>query len=246
MFPHLNLEELSQPIPLILFISARSRTHPKAWTAHDSRMLAFGYELYKVRRMYLHGYKMHFNEDIDQVYATLEAGDPERKSQHASHNFDMMPDAGVVALVVQKHTLNFLVKVCQLILHDIGDLAFDGPFIPVRKLPESSSHHVIHHTTGEHVSLSTIAAEAPYRGPSTGNLGTLLVVAQAQIEAAKDHLLGLRQDPGYYREFMVEASVHHGGWKIGGTRILPLRSVSPCPKQMQFLNIASTSISINF
>lgn len=209
LFPHLNLEDLGQSTPLLLFLSARSRTHPKAWIAHDSHPLVFGKELHQIQRMFLYGYRMHFTEDIHQVYATLKV-DGLKKHQHAKHNLDMMPHSGTLALLIQRDTLSFLVKVCQLILHDISDLTFDSPRVPIVKLPEPASHHLdLDHSSSEHVSLSTIAAEAPYRAPSTGNLGALLAVVQAQIEAAKDHLWGLRQDPGYFMEIVRDSSVHY-------------------------------------
>lgn len=139
LFPHLNLEDLGQPIPLLLFISARSRTHPKALVAHDSGMLIFRNELHGLNRMYLHGYKMHFNDDVHQVYATIKPDSPKSKHQHANRAFDMMPDGDIAALVVQKHS-QFSGKSMPANTAQVDDIAFEGTPIPILELPDSPPH----------------------------------------------------------------------------------------------------------
>lgn len=111
LLPHLNIEDFGQSTPLLLSIGARGRTHPKAWVAHDSRLLVFRHEAHRLHRTYLYGYKMRFNEDKHQVYATLEADSPGNGPRHAKDNIDMMPDRGILALLVQKDTLAILVKI---------------------------------------------------------------------------------------------------------------------------------------
>lgn len=57
-------------------------------------------------------------------------------------------------------------------------------------------------------SLPDIAAEAVYRVPTATNLGILEELIAARVEAAADHVWSLRQDPGYFADYVRQTSCH--------------------------------------
>ena len=56
--------------------------------------------------------------------------------------------------------------------------------------------------------LATTAEEAPYRLPADLDFGRLESIVEAKLSAAKDHLLALREDPGYFADTVLDWKDH--------------------------------------
>ena len=48
--------------------------------------------------------------------------------------------------------------------------------------------------------MAALAAEAPYRLPTDLDFGRIQAIVAAKVKELKDHLLAMREDPGYFLE----------------------------------------------
>ncbi|EQB55319.1 hypothetical protein CGLO_04762 [Colletotrichum gloeosporioides Cg-14] len=103
---------------------------------------------------------------------------------------------GLLVLAAQERTLSFLVKCCELILHDIPSDTLTTDVFPVQPEPEFKNEQ----ETDGFDSLVGMAAEAPYRLPARLDLNRIQSLLGAKVAAARDHIWSLREDPGYFSE----------------------------------------------
>lgn len=111
-----------------------------------------------------------------------------------------MPGEGDLILEVQVKTLKFLIKMVELILHDVEDLSLEAlQSLPAQTELASLFGH-INQANGEVLSLASVAAEMRYRVPTTAAFPILMRLVQTRVDSARDHAWKLRQDPGYYQD----------------------------------------------
>lgn len=118
----------------------------------------------------------------------------------------LQPAEGFEVLEIKTRNLYFLASICRLILHDHGDLDLTSLHLSSSTWlydPESS--------TPQQLSLSDMAAEAPYRAPAALDFSALGAIVQARLEGGKDHIWEMRVDPKYYEEAILDASKHQQG-----------------------------------
>ncbi|KAE9964437.1 hypothetical protein BLS_008369 [Venturia inaequalis] len=209
LWPYINLEDLSTPKTLLLLLNARGRNHPQHFVYEDGATAASAIEMRALLEPYLHQYYVHFSDHHSLEYATLEPIDRMTCGLDRELLRGMQPGPGLIVLEIQEKTLSFLLKVCELVLHDINGLSLSAAHIPAQTDP----HLLVampNQSTKEQVSLRIISAEAPYQAPRRPDLRLLLAMASARAEAAKEHFWALREDPGYYLEQIEFSRVHRG------------------------------------
>lgn len=85
-----------------------------------------------------------------------------------------LPGEGLLVLEVKDKLLEFFVKCCQILLHDIPQTALASDVYPIQF--ELSLQSETPAVTFD--SLATMAAKAPYRSPRKLDLGRTFVTAQ--------------------------------------------------------------------
>jgi len=120
------------------------------------------------------------------------------------------PGEGLRVFEIQERIYPFLIKCCELILHD---LVADGSLLD-EKFPiihDEAPNAMSKNTTvvGEILpALATLAAEAPYRPPANLDLYRMRGIIAAKRSASEDNLLALREDPGYFSDTVMDWSEH--------------------------------------
>ncbi|KAI9046000.1 uncharacterized protein KD926_005945 [Aspergillus affinis] len=94
----------------------------------------------------------------------------------------------------------FLLETCYQPLHDIPreSLIDDFPVLPEPTIKDEK----------EWASLAAIAGDAPYCLPASLDLRSLEDLVDAKHSAAEDHLLALREDPGYFEDVVSDYKEH--------------------------------------
>lgn len=112
---------------------------------------------------------------------------------------------GMVILEIQERLMDFLVKCCHQILHDIetDNLFSDGyPVRPEPELPPNTQTQRIQ------TSLLEITVEAPYRVPTRLDFANIEKLFAAKAAAAEDHIWAMREDPNYFVEQISDMHDH--------------------------------------
>lgn len=208
LWPHLNLEDLSRPEPLVLMLASRARCAPDSFAAADLERARFAMESLALMPHYLNRYTMMFDKRTSpDEYGELVAWEDLPEDSNKKWLFErrgIHPGEGLWLLEVQDVTYRFLLEVCKKILHDIPEadlLADDSSKTPAAKAPEPT-------TAAEFSSLITKIAEEPYRSPAGLDRSQLLEPVQARLQEAKDHLQALREDPSYFEAVLEDWSTH--------------------------------------
>lgn len=136
--------------------------------------------------------------------------DPEQATTQMVHRRHSTPGEGLQVLEIQERIYPFLIRCCELILHDLkseGSLLDEkyqileqAPITSIQALPSNDGNIL--------AALSTISQEAPYRLPAQLDLERLKGIFAAKRSAAGDHLWAMREDPGYFAEEIKDWSEH--------------------------------------
>jgi hypothetical protein len=195
LWPYINQEDLVQSHNLLIFLNSRGRHLPDKFAFGDQHQASAGKpcgtsEVDKYK-MSLHGQRS------PKTYGLLVLRDTGDKVQQ---ELRMEPATGLQVLEVQERILEFLVKCCRLILHDMDldhvDLIETKPAPPQIK-------------TNLSVQTVTAMAEiAPYRLPQKLDMKRLAILIGARRDEAEEHVWALREDPGYFAQAMREWSEH--------------------------------------
>ncbi|RDI78631.1 hypothetical protein Vi05172_g11353 [Venturia inaequalis] len=215
-WPYLNLDDLSLPKPFLLILNARGRNSPECFATADFSSLSFGLVFQALPHLYLYGYHMNFNSQREPArYAILTPATPHDIGKDFSRLNSTVPGEGLHVLKVQEKTMEFLLAMSGIILHDVQGLLSSVSQSP--GLPEPPSLLLsFDQTVGEMPSLSDIAAEAVYRMPTATNLAVLGELITARVEAAIDHIWSLHQDPGYLTDTARQLSLHCKDYDFDG------------------------------
>ena len=204
MFPFINLEDLVKAKNLLLLFHSRGHNLPSvfAWTdlKTQSLYLASG----AARVLSLEGHTMLLtNQATASTYGCLIS---HKDNPHAAEMCQLGtgqdPGLGLLVLELQEKLLQFLVQCAQLVLHD---LLSTGPTnIPA---PLSLPPPVVGSDT-EWPSVASVAAEAPYRVPSSFDFDRMKALIDAKRAEAEDYICSLREDPGFFRDAIYEYADH--------------------------------------
>ncbi|KAI4138141.1 MAG: hypothetical protein L6R39_006941 [Caloplaca ligustica] len=215
-FPHINIDDLSQPKPLLLMIESRSQDFPSVFTNADRDSIRVGIRSKMLVPKYMRGYAMYLNgEHARETYGRLVSWEENRQAVlHCHKGIAPDPGMGLMILEIQRKTLQFLVRCCTAILHDIS--IADLMRAPTESLPDSTvpQLHVatswgpVNALSTENESLTVHALEAPYRAPDAYDFTRLKSLVEAKCHEVEDHFLLIREDPDYLAELMHEECGH--------------------------------------
>ncbi|OIW28162.1 hypothetical protein CONLIGDRAFT_671808 [Coniochaeta ligniaria NRRL 30616] len=231
MFPHLNLDDLSQIAPLLLLLNSRGRHHPCVFTMADFESTVPGEKDGWVSiptENTLKEYSVRFCEEDN--YACVEVSRPLSGTPH-----ELLKEAcarerarivsvskGLRILSVQCKLYRFLVEVARKILPDKPtDLeTLSDPSTPV--VPEPSSASANNNETGI-THLATTVFEAPYRVPFTMDLAYMKSLILSMRRLSMDDLWALRDNPAYFSDKLLDHKEHI----TEGTAMMDSSSLAP-------------------
>lgn len=208
LYPLINQEDLTNTRPLLLFLNARGHNHPAAFAMADARQTDIARKLRAVVPPFLDGHTMLFrNYTSAAKYGQIVSWQENPQAQNwLSRGLEMEPGVGLQVLHVQQRILDFLVKVCAIILHD-SDLSAEALLAavpnPLQQVPAPSVP-----TSTEPLSLVHQRIEMAYRVPSALDLEWLESLLTAERDACKDHIVSLREDPAYFADTLSEYREH--------------------------------------
>lgn len=200
LWPYIDLEDLVHRNTMLLQLHFRGRHHPRELVHSDFEHAALGRASGTTMPAFLNGYTMYFHrgETSDEYGELVSRDDEEGAFEDMTNEIGMHPGHGLQALEIQQRLLAFLVAWCKSLLQDLQSQTEGDVLVNLGPPP----------TLGDITSLQTIALEAPYRIPARLDFARLKAMASAERNARDDHLLALREDPGYFADTMQEASVH--------------------------------------
>ncbi|UNI16536.1 hypothetical protein JDV02_002963 [Purpureocillium takamizusanense] len=207
MWPYINQEDLAKPKTLLLMLNARGRHHPSEFAGADFEAMRLGRTSGAITPVFLNGYVMIiFVESSNKSEYGKLLGWHEHKDAFGwmCSRMQALPGEGLFVLEAQERVLDFLVKCCQIVLHDISadDLATNAfPLLPEPRLKGERD-------ADSFESLAVLAAETPYRVPAHLDLERMVNLLRARASAAEDHVWALREDPGYFAEHLAEFKEH--------------------------------------
>ncbi|KAF7118920.1 hypothetical protein CNMCM5793_008556 [Aspergillus hiratsukae] len=202
LWPYINLEDLEQTRPLLLFLNARSRYQPHCFAHTDYHAPHLGHGSGVISSAFLNLHTMMFTgRTTPETYGELIAWDDNDEALFwLHHGQGFHPGHGLLLLEIQQRIYEFLLDCTRQILHDIPETALikDFPVLPEPAMKEEGDWH----------SLAAVAADAPYRLPAQLDLASLEGIIDAKRSAAEDHLIALREDPGYFADVVNEYKEH--------------------------------------
>ena len=204
MCPSINLEDLLPTKSLLLFLNSRGRHPLHAFVFADWEALQPGFSTGALRISSMFGHTMLFyGQTTPETYGqTVPWYHNPRALGWCASGFGVHPGSGIWVLQAQQGIMDFLLDCCRKILHDQPQDFLDEN-IPIQPEPEPVAARV---TSWQ--SLATLAAEAPYRVPADLDFDRIRSIIAAKITATKDHVLALREDPGYFEEYVKEFAEH--------------------------------------
>jgi plasmid maintenance system killer protein len=203
LWPYINLEDLSKPKTLPLFLQTRGRNTPDAFAIADQDAAHLGYVTKAIVPVFLNEYTMMFtNRKTPEKYGELLSWDDNDDAFHwLMSGKGMHPGQGLLILEIQERILRFLVDCCKCIMHDVPDLTSD-------KYPVQPPVVLTRETANGYDTLALMAAEAPYRLPASMDLERLESLIAAKKSATEDRIWALREDPGYFADAVLEYREH--------------------------------------
>jgi len=207
LLPQINRAQLSQEAALLTWILARGRHQPHEFFRFDisrtktaengAKMLAF----LSISDT-LKGYSRLMHGDTKgrpDLYGKLVKYRNVHAFEETIARDDMaVPGVGLLALEMEAKMNEFLVKCCKLILHD-SPASRIQPSFPGRLWPQL--------TTGTS-SIAASVARRVFNGSHITDYDTMIMITSTKVEAMRDHLFGMREDPGYFEQVIIEIKEH--------------------------------------
>ena len=217
LLPQMNVQDLTSPRLLPLFLNSRGRNKPSAFVEADYVACRFGIPCKAIKLAKLESHVMRFAgretpEAYGEICPKLCEG-PQNVCEWERAEDNIVPGAGLIILEVQERIYDILVRCCKLILHDMSDDVLADSSIAIQPEPELALQ-----SENTLPPLATIASEAPYRLQSELDLRRLQSIVEAKLSAAEDHLWALREDPHYFASAFWEEANH--SWQLVGKSVM--------------------------
>jgi hypothetical protein len=206
MCPYINQEDLLKPRTLLLMLNARGRHPPADFAGSDCETMHFGRVTQSLMPVFLNTYTMILNGAHDhEEYGKLVSWDEDEDAFFwYIGGMQFMPGEGLLVLEAQKMVMDFLVALCNNILHDIpADIRLTDVY-PAQPEPLLKTDN----EAGGFDSMAVMALEAPYRVPARLDFARIEALLGAKVASADDHIWQLREDPGYFIEQLHEIREH--------------------------------------
>ncbi|KAF7881481.1 hypothetical protein EAF00_011850 [Botryotinia globosa] len=211
-WPYINLQDLSRK-SLVIFITSRGHNPPSAFARADLNATHLGTVAHFIPEpAFLPFQTLLLDGDKVETYGRLvawEEDDAATDLMFTERQFSHVD--GLKAFELQERIYPFLIRCCELILHDFTKSgALLDPSIPTGiasdpiitpEPPTAAIAEIL-------PSLATISAEAPYRLPANIDFERLREIFAARLSAAEDYLFDLREDPGFFADIISDWSEH--------------------------------------
>lgn len=209
LFPHVNLEDLSNTKNLLLFIESRVRTDPEAFAWSDSQHIRMAASADAVKITEIDGYTMMLSgQKTRETYGRFVSWNSDLNAvQDLLMGKGFSLGQGLIVLEIQDRTLEFLVLCTELMLLDLGIKA-----VPTADLVQSASpvggglifenETSLSEQPAEWQSMVEVNTEAAYRQPQQFSLGYLRKLASAKKDEAEDEIWTLRENPSYFQDVL--------------------------------------------
>ncbi|KAL9038396.1 MAG: hypothetical protein Q9180_003163 [Flavoplaca navasiana] len=216
-FPHINTEDLSQPKPLLLMLDSRGRSFPSEFVGVDLDAIQVGIRSKILVPKYIRGYIMHLDGNCREDYGRVVSGGEDRQLYlNFISGIASDPGMGIFILEIQKDIMEFLVACTLRVLRNefpaglaglLADSSLDTSISRRTPEPEHKASSAIANGP-DSIAIHTL--EARYRVPDVCDIARLRNFVEAQCDEVADRFLLLREDPGYFAEFMWQACSHTG------------------------------------
>ena len=210
LWPQINLEDLSRPQSLLIFLESRAQYPPNTFAKVDEHALEPCRRYKAIPLFLLPNYYMDFgrSNSPDTYGEIIEVPKNNRDEEdvYRSGNI-LLAGKGLMLLKAQKWIYKFLVRCCERILHDIAPDDLLTGNISVQTSSQASREQNLKYDSPI-TPLAATAADGVYRPPSDLNLKRMGDLLAAKKSAAEDHLLALREDPAYFAEMIGERKEH--------------------------------------
>ncbi|KAL9038054.1 MAG: hypothetical protein Q9180_003365, partial [Flavoplaca navasiana] len=213
-FQYLNLQDLSKQGPLLWMLDSRSRNFPSIFSSADWNSIRLGLKTKTIKPHYLRGYTMYLNgEWTEDTYGRLVSWEGDRMAILKYYR-GIAPDPGMglTILEIQRDLLIFLVRSSMSILVDILAIAITKSSL--ESISSSSTAHILLQeddrmspktSVTDYQSPAVRVLEEPYHVPDAFDFRRTRALIVAKSREAQDNLLLLREDPGFFREMILEA-----------------------------------------
>jgi hypothetical protein len=211
-WPYINQEDLLKPRSLLLFLAARGKHHPAEFAAADLEAMRLGITINYLNPGQLPHYVMMFTgrKRMDNYGELVHIGTNSVTDQRSHVSRGHSVAHGLLILAAQEGIMTFLARCVGQILQGIPtDDWFEGPVMPAPVLGAETD-------TG-FASLAIMSAEAPYRLPAQLDFTRVISLLTAKRDQAADHLLALREDPGYFHRYLLEINEHRAEMYLSKT-----------------------------
>ncbi|KAI1617156.1 hypothetical protein EDD36DRAFT_155100 [Exophiala viscosa] len=199
-WPFINLEDLLYGKTLLLFLNSRGRNSPEVFAHTDMASTRPGRGMMYLRVVGLAGFILMITGNVSQgTYGRIL---PVQPSEHNSiWHFDA--GDGLLLLEIQAGILTFLLRCCHQIFHDISPEEISSTTLSVQPQPEPLATNSM-----SYLQMTEAAAEAPYKAPTNLDTNRLVHLIEARRMAAEEHVLDLREDPGYVATIVADVALH--------------------------------------
>ena len=198
VWPYVNIEDLSKPKCLLIFLNSRARNVPLVFAPTEMEFSPLGAMSACEHDPELLNYVLRCSIEpkpseygiVSRVNKALEEYVPNE------NGYDFCPHPSLQTLQIQQRILSFLVSCSKLILCDMTEHALLNS--TVQDEPPSSDIELrndIGHTT-----FADALMIAPYRNRGTIDFRRLRGYLSALYTNAKDHIWALREDPSYFAD----------------------------------------------
>ncbi|TGO08047.1 hypothetical protein BTUL_0229g00150 [Botrytis tulipae] len=211
-WPYINLQDLSSK-SLVIFITSRGHNPPSAFARADLNATHLGTVAHFIPEpAFLPFHTLFLDGDKVETYGRLvswEEDDAAADLMFTERQFS--PGDGLKAFELQEKIYPFLIRCCELILHDFTK---SGALLDLSIPTGIASDPIVYPepptaaVTEILPSLATISAEAPYRLPANIDFERLREIFAARLSAAEDYLFDLREDPGFFADTINDWSEH--------------------------------------
>lgn len=209
LMPFINLRDLSKTEPLLLMLNSRARNWPHTFAHIDLQPSLFGILNGAIgMTRYLDGFAMeftshlHYGRLVERTEPLMVSG---TRIDFRLQCGNCQLGDGLMILEVQDRIYQFLVKVCQGILHDIPPQDLAGPEYPV--LPEPPLPTANSREDGI-VSIAVANLEASYLAPGQTDFSRIEKLIDARASESEDALWALREDPQSFATRLSEFVAH--------------------------------------
>ena len=201
MYPDLNLEDLTRPSFLLHLLASRVAT-PAVFANRDFAAMEVGLRLGKIKPEEVNGFTMYLGTATSaQDYGRIaDWGDSVEASDDYHGGIGMLPGNGLLVLKRQRWILQFLVKCCTTLLHDL-------PIHEDLKAQEPASWNLVIDTDFEipqYESMAAMSIESPYRIPDQLNFGPVSTFVEVMKVEVEDDLTTLKENPEYFSQTAQE------------------------------------------